>query len=867
MTAQLGQILVCSLGLVLLAVLCLAAGRRCRVHLSGLLSVFTRILRGKGATSHLPVECEARYRALFNGISEGFALHEIIVDKNGVPYDYRFLDVNPAFAAQTGVRREDWIGRTVREVLPDLEHGWVEIYGRVALTGEAVRFERYSKELGKHYRIVAFSPQQGQFAVLMIDITDLRRIEEEVSFKNALLSIQQEASLDGILAVGADGKVLFHNQRFADMLGIAPELFEAGVNMKLLRAAKDIVADPEAFKHRIRRLYEHSAATVRDELLLKDGRTLDRYATPMFGPDGRYYGRVWYLRDVTEQKLNESQIRLHSAALNAAHDLVIIMNARGTIVFANAAFERQTGYTPSELVGYELYRVWPETPSGTRVADMWESLHSGEGWTGEIVCKSKDGRSHTADVSITPLADEEGHPEHWVAIGRNVTDRKVQEGLLDYQAHHDSLTDLPNRILFSQELAATLADRRARQQQCAVLFVDLDRFKFVNDTMGHQAGDELLVDVALRLAGCLRAGDMLARIGGDEFIALLKNIKSPQDAGAVANRMLQQMVTPFDVHGSKLVIGASIGVAIFPDNATDVEDLIKCADAAMYRAKELGRNNKQFYSKELNESNQARAEMERDLRQAIHRDELKVFYQPIVDAQTMRLVGAEALLRWDHPEKGAISPGLFIPIAEETGLITEIGGTVLASACRQVRLWQEAGCGELQISVNVSAVQLRSRSFPEEVLSILSETGLAPASLNIEIVERMLDQNDHRETEKVAELREAGVNICLDDFGIGYSSLSRLKDLPIGAMKVDGSFIKDIGHNPKDRAMTESIISMAHSLGIKVTAEWIESEEQLATVRSFNCDYAQGYYISPALTPEAFADFAKGWCERGSKAA
>lgn len=862
MNGQVHHILLYSLGALLLAAACLAI---CLMRRPGRCSRVSQLAKSPWLPDK-PGSDQLCYRALFNGMPEGYALHEIIVDQNGVPYDYRFLDVNPAFESQTGIARDEWIGKSVRQVLPDLEREWIDAFGKVALTGEPTRFERYVPSLGKHYSVVAFSPQPGRFAVLTIDVTGRKKTEDEIHFKNALLSILQEASLDGILAVGHEGRILFHNQRFVDMLGIPPEMFETGVNLPLLNAAAEAVADPEDFKRTIDSLYKHSDATCRDEVELKDGRTLDRYSAPMFGPDGRYYGRVWYLRDITDRRRAEWNIRLHSAALNAADDLVAIMDDSGRIVFANEAFRRQTGYDPGEIVDGDISTVWPETVCGMPIGEIWKSLESGSAWCGEMICRSKDGCTHTADVSITPIADENGRPAHWVAIARNITDRKVQEGLLDYQAHHDSLTDLPNRVKFAQELAATLTDRRC-QQQCAVLFVDLDRFKLVNDTMGHHAGDCLLVEVALRLSSCLRAGDILARIGGDEFTALLRNINSSKAAGVVANRMLQQMSAPFDVQGNKMVIGASIGIGMFPENATDVEGLIACADAAMYRAKELGRNNYQFYSKELNETNQARVQMERDLRLAIQRDELKVYYQPIVDAQTMKLIGAEALLRWDHPEKGAISPGLFVPIAEETGLINEIGEKVLVSACRQAQAWREQGIGALTVSVNVSAVQLRCRCFGQDVLRVLSETGLASRYLNLEIVESILDTNEYGEMETASALKAAGVNICLDDFGIGSSSLSKLKDLPIVSIKVDGSFIKDIGHNLKDRAITESIMSMAHSLGIKVTAEWIESEEQMATIRSFGCDYAQGYFISPALKPEAFEEFVDQWRERCRKAA
>jgi len=444
-------------------------------------------------------------------------------------------------------------------------------------------------------------------------------------------------------------------------------------------------------------------------------------------------------------------------------------------------------------------------------------------------------------------------------IARDITGRKEYEGLLDYQAHHDALTNLPNRLLFSKELAQVTSDYGRKHRQCAVLFIDVDKFKIVNDTVGHQAGDTILVEIAGRLSSCLRGGDILARLGGDEFIVLLRNLQSTEDARVVAGRMLEKVSVPFEIGGSKFVLGACIGVSMYPHNATDVEGLLKFADAAMYKAKDLGRNNCQFFSEQLSQENRAKVELERDLRLAIERDEIEVYYQPIIDVRTMQIAGAEALLRWDHPEKGMISPGLFVPVAEETGLIIQMGRMVLETACRQCKSWQEMGYADFEVSANVSPMQLRDEGFLSDVLDILTRTGLSAQSLDLEITETVLSQNDYGEMHTLDGLKAIGIKLCLDDFGIGYSSLSRLKDFPIIHMKVDGSFIRDIEHSANDRAMTESIILIAHNLGIEVTAEWIENEEQIATLKSLNCDYAQGYLISPALSAEAFGDFIQKW--------
>jgi len=454
-------------------------------------------------------------------------------------------------------------------------------------------------------------------------------------------------------------------------------------------------------------------------------------------------------------------------------------------------------------------------------------------------------------------------PGQFATAFSDISERKAHEAMLNYQSTHDALTNLPNRLYFERHVTEILQDNAGRKSRSmGVLFLDLDNFKMVNDTMGHKAGDELLKESATRLSQCLRSGDILARIGGDEFTILLHDIWAKDDAAIVAQRILKTIAQPFEIAGCKMVIGVSIGVSVYPDNAVDVDGLLRSADAAMYKAKELGRNNCQFFSDEINQANQNRAEMERDLRQALEQDELKVYYQPITDIRTMQIIGAEALLRWDHPEQGMISPGLFVPLAEETGLIIPMGRMVLETACKQGKAWHDAGYQNFEISVNVSPAQLSDIGFISEVHGALSDSGLPPNCLKLEVTETVLAKNDNDEVDLLSILKSLGVSICLDDFGIGYSSLSRLNKLPIVHMKIDGYFIRNIAYSEKDRAMTESIIVMAHNLGIEVTAEWIEDEDQMEIIKSLNCDYAQGYLVSPALSAGNFSNFLKAWTTR-----
>ena len=556
-----------------------------------------------------------------------------------------------------------------------------------------------------------------------------------------------------------------------------------------------------------------------------------------------------------QRKQAESRIRLHSAAINVADDLIAILAGDGRIVFANDAFQRQTGYSSEEIIGRDMSVLWPQRSE----QDAWAAIASRLAWSGRMPCRAGDGSSYTADVTITSLADEDGRSEHLIVTARNIREREEYERLLEHQANHDALTGLPNRLLFEEELASVLSHHGRQHQQCAVLFIDLDRFNLVNDTAGHQAGDAALVETTSRLRSCLREGDVLGKMGGDEFVILVSNVQSAEDAATVADHVLEQVSIPFYIGGSRLVLGASIGVSIYPDNATDAEEMLRSAGAAMYRAKELGRNNCQFCSDELCRANLARADVERDLVLALERNEIEIYYQPIAEVRTMRIAGAEALLRWNHPEKGMISPSLFVPVAEETGMILQMGRIALETACKQCKSWQEIGYPDFEISVNVSPTQLSDVGFISEVDGAISQAGLAPHCLKLEVTETVLAEDDNAAADILRFLKSLGVRICIDDFGIGHSSLGRLRNLPIAHLKLDGAFIRNIDQNPKDRAVTESIVVMAHNLGMQVTAEWVEDEEQLAVIKSLDCDYAQGYLISPGLPAEAFGEFLQEW--------
>ncbi len=459
------------------------------------------------------------------------------------------------------------------------------------------------------------------------------------------------------------------------------------------------------------------------------------------------------------------------------------------------------------------------------------------------------------DVRLVRLFDVAERFYGSIAILYDITERKTAEEAIWHQAYHDSLTGLPNRILFKDRLNTALAQATRESHKLAVMFLDLDRFKNINDTLGHASGDKFLQSIAIRLTKCIRSSDTVARLGGDEFTLLLPHIHSEEDAFKIAQKIIDNFKEPWIVGGHEFYISPSIGISTFPNDGEDAETLMKHADTAMYRAKEQG-NNYQLYSPMMNEKAFERLEMEAALRKALERQEFVVFYQPQIHTETGQIIGMEALVRWKHPEQGIIPPAKFIPLAEETGLIVPIGEWVLKTACTQNRLWQTKGYPPIRVTVNLSAAQFQ-QNLPGVVHEILTTTGLAPQWLELEITESIAMQDVNFTIIILRELRELGVQIAIDDFGTGYSSLSYLKRFPSHTLKIDKSFVKDIAHNVDDSSIATAIIAMAQNLNLKVIAEGVETMEQFNFLKQQKCDEIQGYLFSKPVPADTFEQFFK----------
>jgi len=561
-------------------------------------------------------------------------------------------------------------------------------------------------------------------------------------------------------------------------------------------------------------------------------------------------------RKRAEQALRRSENQLR-AIIDAEPECVKVVRADGTLVQMNAAgLAMIEASRPEQVIGKPIMQLMaPEYREAYR-AFIGNILRGNKGMM-EFEITGLKGTHRWMETHAVPLAGEQGGQPLVLSITRDITQRKQTERRLRQLAHFDSLTDLPNRVQFIERLEQAMAEADRHERLLGVVFLHLDRFKYINDSLGHGKGDILLREVAMRLSGVVRRGDTVARLSGDEFALVLADMGHVDDAIHVAQKILDVFRQPFRVAGHDLSVTASMGITLYPFDDRGADDLLRNADVAMYRAKESGKNNYQFYVAEMTTIVSERLTLENDLRSALERGEFSLNYQPIADCRSGEITGMEALLRWKHPERGMIPPALFIPLAEETGYIIPIGEWVLRTACEQCRRWQKAGFASLYVAVNLSSRQFHQQDLTASIHCILQETGLDPTCLGLEITEGLIMQQAEASVNTLRELKAMGIRISIDDFGTGYSSLSYLKRFPIDVLKIDQSFVRDIPTDQDDAAIASTIITMAHSLGLKVVAEGVETLEQLNFMRKHRCDAMQGYYLSKPLPPEQFAVLLK----------
>jgi PAS domain S-box-containing protein len=557
-----------------------------------------------------------------------------------------------------------------------------------------------------------------------------------------------------------------------------------------------------------------------------------------------------------------------SMAVEGASDWVLITDKNGTIEYVNSAIERMSGYQKEELIGQKPSIFKSDNHNELFYNELWETILSGRTFMAIISNRKKDGGLFDVFHTITPLKDSSGAITHFISTAKDMTAQKLLEEKIHNLAYYDELTGLPNRAFHLELMARAIEHAKRYGQKFGVLCIDLDNFKRINDSLGLSIGDMLLKTMADRLTSFLRNSDFTARsgqdetvevlyrMGGDEFLVMLQNIGG-QDAARVADRLLRELSRPCILNGRDVFITASIGISLYPDDGDDIDDLLKNADAAMYQAKEKGRNNYQFYSKSLSASVLEALTVENELRRAIDLDQFVLYYQPKLDASTRTICGMEALIRWFHPEKGMIMPGRFIPLAETSDLILPIGEFSLRTACQQVKLWQDSGFKPMNVAVNVSGRQFSQTNLIDVVNDALQFSGISPQYLDLEITEGTIMRNPEEAIRTLHILKDMGIQIAIDDFGTGYSSLNYLKQLPLDFLKIDQSFVRNVSSSHSDRAIIRAVIAMAHSLNLKVIAEGVETQEQLDFLRMHECDEMQGYLFSQPVAAEAFSELLK----------
>lgn len=770
--------------------------------------------------------------------------------------DGTVLEANTAFVDQIGLPVEEIIGRTPTELdvwgIPGVGPGMLERLQKGSIRNLEMPFRR--KDGRTFSGLVSAEPfdldSTPAVVVVVRDITQLKQAQQELQLSEEKFAKSFHSSPDGLLITRQrDGVLVEVNEGFSRItghessssldhsvidLGIWANLEERGKLLEQLNR-EGFVRD---FRSHIRR---------------KDGqiRLCEISSRPLLiaGEDCM----LTIARDITERHQMQEKLQLAATVFESTAEGVLITDTRQRINAVNRAFSEITGYSEQEALGQTPSLLASGVHDSAFYAAMWYQLTAEGHWQGEISNRRKNGEIYPSWLTISAVRNREQFITHFVAVFADISSLKHAQARLDYQAHHDPLTGLPNRTLFESRLQAALLHSLESNSLGAVLFLDLDRFKHINDSLGHPVGDLLLKGIAQRLKETLRDIDTVARLGGDEFIILLPGLLHASDAEAIATKILNCFTAPFQAGEHEFFMSASIGSCLFPTDGQDVATVVKNADAAMYRSKAKGRNRVESYTQDLTSQASARIALEHELRRAIERNEFSLCYQPKISLLSQRLVGAEALLRWTHPTFGDVPPEHFIPLAEENGMILQIGDWVLERACQQMHEWKKRYQPFGALSVNLAGAQLRQPNLLARIEQLLSDHHLAPDCLQLEITENFIMSQAEEALAVLHKVKALGVQLAIDDFGTGYSSLSYLKRLPLDILKIDQSFVRSLPDDPHDVAIVRAIIALGRSMQLTVIAEGVENHEQQLFLANEGCEQIQGYIVSLPLPPEEFS--------------
>ena len=791
--------------------------------------------------THKKQQSEERFWQIINSLNDIL----IMLDK-----DLRIRVLNKSALQTYDVTRDDYVGMPCHEVLWDCDQICENCpVLEVIQHGTVVKAKRYRDDGTILDRtIYPVQDQHGSITgctIIAADITEQERYVTKLQRYKQIIS----TTADMVAFLDEKHSYLAVNSNYA-------RKYSSSEDMLIGETAAQVM-DPEVYHlylHTVQQVLEQKKAVVvyHDE---RQGtgirRKLKSTLIPYRETNGQINGIVLRTKDVTEEHEQQSKLRLYAQVFENTAEAIIITNPENRTVAVNAAFAEITGYTEAEILGKSPAMLQSGRHNRTFYAEMWSRLKKHGFWHGEIWNRRKNGEIYPVYLKISAVIDNGVIVNH-VGVFSDLTPihRHAQE--LEYHAHHHPLTKMPNRRALNSSLAAAVEETLEQRVFCAILYIDLDNFKKINDSLGHQAGDRVLVEVAELLQGCKGKEQHVFHIGADEFVAILNKNCNINCAIELAEKIIANLQQPFYSNGYELFLSASIGIAEAGAEVHDHKELLKNADLAMYHAKNLGKNTYSIYTPELTCAALKRVKLESSLRKAIEKDEFKVYFQPQIELAGKTIVAAEALVRWEHPREGLIMPDVFIPISEETGMIIQIGAFVLESACRQFVAWRNSGYPIQRIAVNISGSQIQRRDLPATVARILRETGCPPECLELEITESFIMKHPHESIELLHRICDLGVTFSIDDFGTGHSSLSYLKKLPVKRLKIDRSFVWDINTNADGEQLTRAVIAIGRSLNLQITAEGVENSAQLNFLEQEQCNEVQGYLFSRPVTAEQF---------------
>jgi diguanylate cyclase (GGDEF)-like protein/PAS domain S-box-containing protein len=675
-------------------------------------------------------------------------------------------------------------------------------------------------------------------------------------YQDQLLNIDEynaiiETTNDGYWVNDVTGKLLEVNSAYCEMSGYSKEEL-LSLNLADLEAKESI---DDTAQH-IESVIKNGSDTFETKHRKKNGDIYDVEITVTFVmiDGGKFYA---FLRDITQRKKIEKELQLSALVFSTMTDGVIITDESEKIINVNGAFCKTTGYSVDEVLGHKpsiLKSGWHDEKF---YQDIWKHIEENGYWKGEIIDRKRDGEVYTSETTIIAVKDAEGTITHYIAISSDITLKKEQEKVISSLAYYDILTNLPNRSFFEERVNTKIASAKRRKRGVALLFIDLDNFKVINDTYGHLVGDKFLQHAAKRLKNSIREEDIIGRFGGDEFTILVEDFTSISNLAMLANKIVELFHRPFTLDNHEFFSGASIGISTFPENGNSYHDLMKAADTAMYHVKELGKGGYEFYSETMSDIVSQRMKMDSKLRSALANNEFHLVYQPKVDILNNKVYGMEALIRWINPVLGFTPPDLFIPILEENGLIYNVGLWIIKQALMDVKKFHDAGFNDLIVSINISYVQIEHDDFLRDFRVIMNEVGVESSLIELEITETQIMNNIEAALVKLNEITSYGIKISIDDFGTGYSSLSYLKKLPADTIKIDKNFVLDIDKDEDDRSIVQAIIALSNSLGKSVIAEGSETQSHIDTLKELGCTKVQGYFYSKPLKFDEFISYVK----------